>query len=63
MKGASALAHRPIRAMAEEAPPATKEPEAPAGFTPPELDPNTRPRSSAAALVDFCGKPKWRSST
>ncbi|KAL0376609.1 UNVERIFIED_CONTAM: Photosystem I reaction center subunit II, chloroplastic [Sesamum calycinum] len=41
MKGASAVAHRPIRAMAEEAPPATKEPEAPAGFTPPELDPNT----------------------
>ncbi|XP_011090732.1 photosystem I reaction center subunit II, chloroplastic-like [Sesamum indicum] len=41
MKVASAVAHRPIRAMAEEAPPATKEPEAPAGFTPPELDPNT----------------------
>ncbi|KAK4425687.1 Photosystem I reaction center subunit II, chloroplastic [Sesamum alatum] len=42
MKGASAVAHRPIRAMSEEAPPATKEPEAaPAGFTPPELDPNT----------------------
>lgn len=37
----SAVAHRPIRAMAEEAPATTKEPEAPAGFTPPELDPNT----------------------
>ncbi|KAL7081081.1 hypothetical protein ACP275_14G017200 [Erythranthe tilingii] len=37
-----AAAHRPIRAMAEKAPaPATKEPEAPAGFTPPELDPTT----------------------
>ncbi|GFP84016.1 photosystem i reaction center subunit ii chloroplastic [Phtheirospermum japonicum] len=41
-KGVSAVAHRPIRAMAEDAPAAaTKEPEAPAGFTPPELDPNT----------------------
>ncbi|CAI9762651.1 unnamed protein product [Fraxinus pennsylvanica] len=38
----STVAHRPIRAMAEEAP-ATKvvEKEAPVGFTPPELDPNT----------------------
>ncbi|KAL3648952.1 hypothetical protein CASFOL_005355 [Castilleja foliolosa] len=41
-KSVSAVAHRPIRAMAENAPAApTKEPEAPAGFTPPELDPNT----------------------
>ncbi|KAL3626263.1 hypothetical protein CASFOL_029812 [Castilleja foliolosa] len=41
-KSISAVAHRPIRAMAENAPAAaTKEPEAPAGFTPPELDPNT----------------------
>ncbi|KAL8524649.1 hypothetical protein ACS0TY_014304 [Phlomoides rotata] len=42
IKGASAVAHRPIRAMAEEAPAAaaaTKE--APVGFTPPQLDPNT----------------------
>ncbi|KAG8370191.1 hypothetical protein BUALT_Bualt14G0091500 [Buddleja alternifolia] len=42
--GASAVAHRPIRAMAEEAPAAATTaaaPEAPAGFTPPELDPNT----------------------
>ncbi|EYU45647.1 hypothetical protein ABFS82_14G016400 [Erythranthe guttata] len=38
----SAATHRPIRAMAEDAPAAaTKEPEAPAGFTPPELDPTT----------------------
>lgn len=38
----STVAYRPIRAMAEEAP-ATKEveKEAPVGFTPPELDPNT----------------------
>ncbi|KAG6432242.1 hypothetical protein SASPL_103817 [Salvia splendens] len=33
--------NRPIRAMAEEAPAAAKKAEAPAGFTPPELDPNT----------------------
>ncbi|XP_015079105.1 photosystem I reaction center subunit II, chloroplastic [Solanum pennellii] len=32
---------RPIRAMAEEAPAATEEKPAPAGFTPPQLDPNT----------------------
>ncbi|PIN19830.1 hypothetical protein CDL12_07496 [Handroanthus impetiginosus] len=37
----SGTAYRPICAMAEDAPSATKEPEAPAGFTPPELDPNT----------------------
>ncbi|KAL2244041.1 photosystem I reaction center subunit II, chloroplastic-like [Sesamum indicum] len=41
IKGVASVSHRPIRAMAEEAPAATKEPEAPAGFTPPELDPNT----------------------
>ncbi|KAH6769889.1 photosystem I subunit D-2 [Perilla frutescens var. hirtella] len=36
------IAHRPIRAMADEAPAAaTKEAAAPAGFTPPQLDPNT----------------------
>ncbi|CAA0812291.1 Photosystem I reaction center subunit II-2-chloroplastic [Striga hermonthica] len=40
-KPISSAAYRPIRAMADEAPAATKEPEAPAGFTPPELDPNT----------------------
>ncbi|PIN17111.1 hypothetical protein CDL12_10218 [Handroanthus impetiginosus] len=41
IKGISAGGYRHIRAMAEDAPPATKEAEAPAGFTPPELDPNT----------------------
>ncbi|KAK4434020.1 Photosystem I reaction center subunit II, chloroplastic [Sesamum alatum] len=42
IKGVASVSHRPIRAMAEEAPAAaTKEAEAPAGFTPPELDPNT----------------------
>ncbi|XP_057771738.1 photosystem I reaction center subunit II, chloroplastic-like [Salvia miltiorrhiza] len=40
LKPSKTLARGPIRAMAEEAP--TKEaPAAPAGFTPPELDPNT----------------------
>ncbi|RIV37683.1 hypothetical protein D2V08_01075, partial [Flagellimonas lutimaris] len=41
IKGASAVAHRSIRAMAEEAPAAAATKEAPAGFTPPQLDPNT----------------------
>lgn len=39
LKPTKAASHRPIRAMAEEAPAATKE--APVGFTPPQLDPNT----------------------
>ena len=42
LKPAKTHTPRPIRAMAEEAPAATEAaPAAPAGFTPPELDPNT----------------------
>ncbi|KAL0348841.1 UNVERIFIED_CONTAM: Photosystem I reaction center subunit II, chloroplastic [Sesamum angustifolium] len=54
MKGASAVAHRPIRAMAEEAPPATKEPEAPAGFHPT----GTRPQHPVPDLR----RQHWRTS-
>ncbi|KAL0323592.1 UNVERIFIED_CONTAM: Photosystem I reaction center subunit II, chloroplastic [Sesamum angustifolium] len=37
IKSVASVSHCPIRAMAEDEPAATKEPEAPAGFTPPEL--------------------------